>query len=111
MKKNYLLVKYEDLITDPLNGFSKISKFISQNLKLKFSEEQILNASKLSSFNNLEKMEKTYGFTESSTNTDGSKNKFFYLGPRNNWETILDKDIIDEINREFEIEMKELKYL
>ena len=56
-------------------------------------------------------MEKTYGFTESSTNTDGSKNKFFYLGPRNNWETILDKNIIDEINREFEIEMKELKYL
>ncbi len=111
MKKNYLLVKYEDLISDPLNGFSKISKFISQNLKLKFSEEQILNAIKLSSFNNLEKMEKTYGFTESSTNTDGSKNKFFYLGPRNNWETILDKDIIDEINREFEIEMKELKYL
>tara|TARA_Y100000741_G_C18215373_1_gene543512 strand:+ start:266 stop:1123 length:858 start_codon:yes stop_codon:yes gene_type:complete len=111
MKKNYLLVKYEDLIANPINGFMKISKFISQNLKLKFSDEQILNAIKSSSFNNLKEMENTYGFTESSTNEDGNKNKFFYLGPKNNWENILDESTVNNINREFKLEMKELDYL
>ena len=89
----------------------KISKFISQNLKLKFSDEQILNAIKSSSFNNLKEMENTYGFTESSTNEDGNKNKFFYLGPKNNWENILDESTVNNINREFKLEMKELDYL
>ena len=79
--------------------------------KSSFSEEVIDNAIKLSSFDKLEKMEQEHGFTESSTNQDGTKQKFFYLGPKNNWKELLSKKLVAEINNEFEKEMKELGYL
>ena len=56
MKKNYLLVRYEDLMENPKNEFTKITDFIG--LKLKFTEDQIDNAINLSSFERLEKMGK-----------------------------------------------------
>ena len=57
-------------------------------------------------------MEETKGFIESATNKKtGEKKKFFYLGPKNDWREILDKEVTDEINSKFEPEMKELGYL
>ena len=112
MKKNYLLVKYENLIQNPLEEFRKISKYFSQILSLEFTNDQIEEAVKLSSFEKLKKMEENYGFTESSyNNITGEKNTFFNLGPKNDWTKILDKDIADEISVKFEPEMKELGYL
>ena len=66
MDKNYLLVKYEDLVENPKNEFTKIANFIGNLLKLKFTEDQIDAAINLSSFEKLEKMEKDSGFTEST---------------------------------------------
>ena len=111
MKKNYFLVKYEDLVKNPLEEFTKITDFISKVLRVKFSKEQIENAIKLSSFSNLQSMEKKYGFTESSTNNEGVKNKFFYLGPSNDWNNILENNLVEEINKKYSIEMRELGYL
>ena len=111
MKKNYLLVKYEDLIKNPLEGFTEITNFISKVLKIKFSKDQIENAVELSSFSNLKKMEEKYGFTESSTNNEGKRNKFFYLGPKNDWREILESKYSEEICKKYEFEMKELGYL
>ena len=111
MKKNYLLVKYEDLIKNPLDGFTEITNFISKVLKIKFSKDQIENAVELSSFSNLKKMEEKYGFTESSTNNEGKRNKFFYLGPKNDWREILESKYSEEICKKYEFEMKELGYL
>ena len=112
MKKNYLLVKYENLIQNPLEEFRKISKYFSQILSLEFTNDQIEEAVKLSSFEKLKKMEENYGFTESSyNNITGEKNTFFNLGPKNDWTKILDKDIADEISSRFEPEMRELGYL
>ena len=111
MKKNYLLVKYEDLIKHPIEEFTKISNFIGKLLRNKFTDENVINAIKLSSFDNLKNMENKHGFTESALNKDGEKNKFFFLGPKNNWKIILDKEIINRINVEFSEEMKELGYL
>ena len=55
---------------------------------------------------------KKYGFSEASTNEKtGNRNKFFYLGPKNDWKNILDKKIIDDIKKKFEPEMRELGYL
>ena len=56
-------------------------------------------------------MEKENGFTESTVNKEGGKNKFFFLGPKNDWKKILDTKISDDIEKKFEEEMKELKYL
>ena len=111
MKKNYLLVRYEDLVQDPKNEFSKIAIFIGDLLKLRFSEDQINKAIHLSSFEKLEKMEKKDGFSESNVGKDGKRNKFFFLGPKNNWKNILDKNISDTKEIQFEKEMKELKYI
>ena len=58
MKKNNLLVRYEDLVLHPKEEFTKISSFLTQILKIKFSEEQIDQAIHLSSFSNLQGMEK-----------------------------------------------------
>ena len=111
MKKNYLLVRYEDLVESPKNEFTKIADFVGNLLKLKFTEDQIDNAISLSSFDKLEKMEKDNGFTESTIDKDGNRNKFFFLGPKNDWKKILNNNTSSLIEKEFEGEMKELKYL
>ena len=111
MKKNYLLVRYEDLVENTKSEFTKITDFVGNLLKLKFTEDQIDNAINLSSFDKLEKMEKEHGFTESTIDKEGNRNKFFYLGPKNNWQEILEGKISKKIEQEFEQEMKELKYL
>ena len=111
MKKNYLLVRYEDLVENTKSEFTKITDFVGNLLKLKFTEDQIDNAINLSSFDKLEKMEKEHGFTESTIDKEGNRNKFFYLGPKNNWQEILEAKISKKIEQEFEQEMKELKYL
>ena len=111
MKKNYLLIKYENLIKNPEDEFTKIANFLGKLFKHNFTKEVIDDAIKLSSFDKLEKMEQEHGFAESSVNQDGAKQKFFYLGPKNNWKELLSKKLVAEINNEFEIEMKELGYL
>ena len=111
MKKNYILVRYEDLYENSKSQFTKIADFIGGLLKVKFTEAQIENAINLSSFERLENMEKEKGFTESTIDKDGNRNKFFFLGPKNDWRKILDKSISSEIEKKFEKEMKELKYI
>tara|TARA_S200000501_G_scaffold268792_1_gene252493 strand:- start:1297 stop:2166 length:870 start_codon:yes stop_codon:yes gene_type:complete len=112
IKKNFLLIKYENLIHKPQDEFKKISDFLGNLLSTKFSENQINNSINDSSFNNLKSMEDIHGFNESVYNPEtGRKNKFFYLGPKNDWRNILDKDLSDEISSKFENEMKELDYL
>lgn len=111
MKKNYLLVRYEDLVENSKEEFTKIANFVGNLLKVKFTEDQIDNAINLSSFDKLQKMEKKNGFTESTIDREGKRNKFFFLGPRNDWRKFLDKNISNDIEKEFEEEMKELKYL
>lgn len=112
MKKNLLLIKYENLIKTPDLEFVKIAKFLEKMLKIRFTKKQIEKSIYLSSFDKLQKMEKDKGFIESTENKlTGQKNKFFYLGPKNDWRTILDKEIADQISSRFEPEMKELSYL
>ena len=49
--------------------------------------------------------------TANDKKTIGNRNKFFFLGPKNDWRKILDKSISDEIEKKFEKEMKELNYI
>ena len=41
----------------------------------------------------------------------GQKNKFFFLGKKNNWKDFLDPKIYNKTNIEFKSEMKELGYI
>ena len=112
MNKNFLLVKYENLIKHPKEEFKKVADYLGKIFKTNFSNQQIEKAILLSSFDKMQKMEEKKGFIESVENKKtGEKNKFFYLGPKNDWTKILDKEIVDEISSRFEPEMKELGYL
>ena len=111
MKKNYLIVRYEDLIENSIEEFTRVAEFVGNLLNLKFTKDQIYNAINSSSFEKLKKMEDDHGFAESNVNKDGKRNKFFFLGPNNDWRKLLEKTIINDIEKKFEKEMKELKYI
>jgi len=106
VKKNYLLIKYENLVKNPYKEFKKISDYISELFKTNFLDEKIKRSIETNSFENLRKQEKINGFSESSAN---GKN-FFNLGPENKWEKMIDKKIAEEIKVRFKEEMKNLNY-
>ena len=110
VNKNYLLIKYENLLNNPETEFKKISSYVSKFLELSFDETKILNSIKTNSFENLKRQEEEGKFNEKVAD-EMSKKDFFYLGKRNNWRELLNKNYIDEINREFNTEMKELGYI
>ena len=109
--KNYLLVKYEDLIKDSHKEFFKISNYLEKIMNTKFDENKILNAIKTSSFSNMQDLEKKDLFKENVTGDNNNKIKFFNLGPKNDWKLCLKNEIVEEINFKFKNEMKELGYL
>jgi len=110
--KNFLLVKYENLILNPNTEFKRIANYITNTTNIKFSEKQIKKGIDESSFENLQKLEDENGFIESIKDPENKKRKkFFNLGPRNNWKKSLDKKFVDEIENSFKNEMKELGYI
>ena len=112
LKKNYLLIKYENLINSPFSEFKKISIYLEKFFGNKISDEKLESAIKLSSFERLKNIEEEKGFSESVVNEKtGSKNKFFFLGPKNNWQELIDEKTVYQINKKFKKEMEELGYL
>ena len=107
IEKNYLLIKYENLLKNN-DEFYKIVKFLEVNTKKKFSEEQVKKAIDYCKFENLKKQEDDLGFKEAP---NVNNKKFFFLGPKNNWVNILSKEIQKKIEDNFEKEMKDLNYL
>jgi len=111
-QKNYLLIKYEDLVKDPKIKFKEIANYLSKLLKIEINNEDFNYALKQSSFKNLKKSEEIFGFDEAPPNKIANKKiKFFNLGPANQWQENLPKDIQNKIESAFKDEMKELNYL
>lgn len=112
MKKNYLLIKYENLIINPKKEFKKVTDYLQKLLNVNFSNSLINRAIELSSFDRLQSLEESNGFSESVIDPNsGTRKKFFNLGPKNDWNKILNKQISDEIEQKFQNEMTELGYL
>ena len=105
MNKNYLLIKYENLITSPEVELQKILNYLEKLLNIKFDKMKILEAIEKSSFANLKKKEQDHGFIEAPTSS------FFNLGPKNDWRKLLSEKISEKIEKEFKAEMMELNYL
>ena len=110
-KKNNLIVHYEKLLSNPIEEFNKICNFLNKIANFNFEKDKILKAIEKCNFNSLQKIENKSGFVEAPLDINGYKKKFFYLGPQNNWRTILDKETLKSIEDSFESEMKELGYL
>ena len=111
-KKNYLLIKYEDLVSNPHEEFTKISEYLSNLIKIKIQNDKILKAIEDNNFENLKKIENKDGFAEAAIDKHTGKTKsFFNLGPNNKWQEKLNIEIKQSIEETFETEMRELGYL
>lgn len=111
--KRYLLIKYEDLINDPENTFLKILNFVYKLNKSKFilDQKKFKNVIKTTSFDYMKNLEKEKGFKEAKKDKDGKTIPFFNLGKKNDWKILLDNKIKTKLEKAFENEMIELKYL
>ena len=108
--KNYLLVKYEDLINSPYQSFNVISEYVSKLTSVILEKNKIEKAINSNSFESLKNLEEG-GYFKEYIHRKSNMPKFFNLGPKNDWKHLLDKEIVDEIEEKFFEEMKELKYL
>tara|TARA_B100000963_G_scaffold361506_1_gene397283 strand:- start:340 stop:1173 length:834 start_codon:yes stop_codon:yes gene_type:complete len=106
-KSEYILIKYEDLLKDPINEFTKITSFIEKISDTRFIEKNILKSIENTKFDNLREQEEINGFKEGPKNS----NKFFNLGPQNDWKNLLDKNMKNKIEICFKTEMQDLGYL
>ena len=60
----------------------------------------------------IKKLEKENGFVEAINDKEtGEIKRFFNLGPGNDWKKLLDIKLKEDIEREFETEMRELGYI
>ena len=106
INKNFLLIKYEDLIE---NKKKEIIKILT---KISVSEEKINNCINTTTFENMKNMEEKGFFEEQAIDEKtGKKINFFHKGKNNQWKDFLDTSTIKKIEENFETEMKELKYI
>ena len=111
LKTNYLLVKYENLLSRPEEEFSKITNCLEKISDFKFDKKSISKSIANTNFNLLKNREKKEGFNEAPEDEFGNPIKFFNLGPENKWEKMLDPISTKDIEMNFKYEMEELGYL
>ena len=112
MNQNLLLIKYEDLIMDPLNEINKIIKYLKNLINFSVNEKKIDNIINSTSFDVMKKKETEKGFHESvMDSTDKNKVNFFNLGKENKWEKYLNNEDQEFIKDKLGLEMKELGYI
>ena len=104
--KKIIIIKYEDLISKTYETFSKIMKYLNNVNKIIFDEKKIKFSIEQTNFQNLRKLEEKEGFTEK-----GLGKFFFRKGKIGSWKQELSIDLVKIIEKKFEKEMLELKYL
>jgi|TARA_Y100000389_G_scaffold198718_1_gene235736 hypothetical protein len=109
--ENFLIIKYEDLVNDVFYELNKIIKFLEKFVSVESNDNKIQNIINTTGFEFLKKLEKKGNFNENATDEFGIHKEFFHLGPGNKWQDILDKKIVDEIEKKLSKEMVELGYL
>ena len=107
------IIKYEDLLNETYLVFKDLINFI--NMLVNNSEH--INSDKLKKvidstlFDKLRKKEQDKGFTESVLSRDGKRKiPFFNLGPKNDWNKILNIKMVKKIEEVFADSMKDLSY-
>ncbi len=111
MEKNYLLIKYENLLENPLIEFKKITNYLEKLIDKKFEERKVFESIDNCNFIKLKDQENKLGFIEAQKDKFGKVKPFFNLGPNNDWKKLLDKNIAKVIENEFNKEMSELNYI
>jgi len=110
----YLLIKYEELITNREKTFIEILKFIHHLDKKNFllDKQKLNNVLKTTEFGYLKNLEKKKGFSEAKKTKETNKPiTFFDSGQARDWKKDLDKKNINKLVSAFKNEMLELGYL
>jgi len=102
-----IIIKYEDLLTNPFDNFLKIIEYLNELYGLKVDKNKIKKIIEVTKFSNLQDLEKKFGFIE----TISKKGLFFREGKSGSWKSQLNKETTDKIENLFYKEMKELNYL
>ena len=110
---SYLLVKYEDLVSNTRNTFLEILEFIYKlgGAKLEINNKKLKNTIETTTFESMQKLEKQKGFTESVVDDNGKKITFFKYGYKKNEKNVLPQELKKIIETELKVEMNELGYL
>ena len=110
----YLLIHYEDLIKEKDKIFYDILKFIHnlKNVEFVLDKKKFKNVLDSTDFGRVQKLESQTGFDESMIDKKtGKKIKFFNLGEKTNWQSVLEPNLQNKIEEAFGKEMKELGYI
>jgi len=97
------IVRYEDLLADPLRGFGKLAKF----LRLAPTESQLRSAIEKSSFTELSRQETEGGFREKPPTAE----KFFRAGRSGQWVERLSPAQVQDVVRAHGPMMQRFGYL
>ena len=97
------VLRYEDMLADPTESFSKLLKHIG----IPIDAARLEKAIKFSSFDEVSKQEETAGFVESSPKNE----KFFNRGVSGQWKTELAPEIIEKVKKDHHKLMKKYGYL
>ena len=94
--------------------FYEILKFIHnlKNVEFVLDKQKFKNVLDSTDFGRVQKIESQTGFDESMIDKKtGNKIKFFNLGEKTNWQSMLEPILQNKIQEAFEKEMKELGYI
>lgn len=98
-----LVLRYEDMLSQPLQTFTKVTRF----LKVNKSKKEIAKAVKNSSFKSLKSLETKTGFEERPQHSKS----FFREGKTDQWRSALTDDQIKKIIEMHYEQMKRFKYI
>ena len=109
----YLLIKFEDLISQPGQVFRLILNFVHELTKTQpeIDDTKLKNTIKTTSFEYLRKLEEKENFSESATQSQEKYVKFFKYGDKENLIESLPTQIKKELENQLSDEMIELGYL
>ena len=107
-----LTIRYEDLEVKTYETFKKVLLFINEitKSKKKIDNEKLKKSIRSCEFDILQKLEKNKGFPEAWINENKTRNKFFHLGKNNDYNKLLDKKLISQMNEVFQEQIKVFNY-
>ena len=107
------IIKYEDLLNETYLIFKDLINFINiiANNSEQINRDKLKKVIDSTLFDKLRKEEQDKGFTESVLSRDGKRKiPFFNLGPKNDWNKILNIKMVKQIEEVFAESMKDLSY-
>ena len=109
-----IIIKYEDLENNSEKILTDLIRFINNllNNNKGVDYQKFKKAIETTNFSILKKKENKDGFFEAMfSKKENKKIPFFNLGFKSDWKKVLDKKVVEVIEKKFEREMKDMGYL